>query len=323
MVPKPFRVDLPLRLPYANRLLDSDWNIWGSTPVRTSDGVCHLIFSRWPRRLGFDAWATNSEYAYATAPGPFGPYTVHGRILPPAGDSKRWDSGGCHNPSLIEHNGGYYLYYSGHHGNGEWWNHRNNQRVGVAVADHPSGPWRLFDEPLMKPRPGHILTTTPHVFLRLDGQFEMVYKTVTEGPMPFGGVVKHVIALADNPLGPFEDVRDSFISTPKSKFPIDDHVQWVQEGRYYALAKDNSGEFVGERRPLILFTSENGLDWTLGDNPVMIRPEITWEDDTVVRYERLEMPKILFGDGLPVALFLAALPKDADHSHSLFVPLGR
>ena len=31
----------------------------------------------------------------------------------------------------------------------EWWVHRNHQRIGVATADHPGGPWTRRDTPLL------------------------------------------------------------------------------------------------------------------------------------------------------------------------------
>ena len=47
-----------------------------------------------------------------------------------------------HNPTVIRARGKYYLYYMGNTGDGSFWSHRNNQRIGVAVADKPEGPWR-------------------------------------------------------------------------------------------------------------------------------------------------------------------------------------
>lgn len=173
---RPITVHNPVSLARAAVIDLPDWNSWGGTMVRTRDGASHLVFSRWPREKGFDAWATHSEFGYATAPSPTGPFAVHGTLLG-ANGGDAWDSGGFHNPSMIEADGRFYLYYTGQHGNGEWWNHRNNQRIGVAVADHPAGPWQRSAEPLITPRSGHIMTATPHVFRRLDGRYEIVYKT--------------------------------------------------------------------------------------------------------------------------------------------------
>jgi hypothetical protein len=43
---------------------------------------------------------------------------------------------------------------------------RSNKRVGVAIADHPAGPWQRLDHPLLLPRPGHFddfFTSNPAV----------------------------------------------------------------------------------------------------------------------------------------------------------------
>ena len=316
----PVQIDNPVSLSSAAVIDLPDWNTWGGSMVRTPDGECHLVFSRWPYELGFDAWATSSQFGYATAPSPAGPFEVHGTLLGPD-DAGGWDSGGFHNPSMIAAEGRYYLYYTGQHGNGEWWNHRNNQRVGVAMADHPSGPWRRSPEPLIAPRPGHIMTATPHVFRRLDGRYQIVYKTVTEGPMPFGGSVHHVIAVGDSPTGPFEDVPEPFIRSPRTHFPIDDHVEWAQDGTYFALVKDRTGDFTGEQAAMILFTSEDGIRWEIDADPIVVKPYIERADGTVQRCDRLEMPKLHFEDGRATRLVLSVLPRGADRSFTIVVPV--
>jgi len=52
-----------------------------------------------------------------------------------------------------------YLDYMGNYGDGVVgsslnWIHRNHQRIGVAVANSPNGPWRRFDQPLVDTTPG-------------------------------------------------------------------------------------------------------------------------------------------------------------------------
>ena len=48
----------------------------------------------------------------------------------------------------------YYMFYMGNRGDrvkakGLNYSHRNNQRVGLAVADRLEGPWRRFDQPII------------------------------------------------------------------------------------------------------------------------------------------------------------------------------
>ena len=55
----------------------------------------------------------------------------------------------------------------------KWWVNRNNQRIGVAVADDPNGPWKRFDKPLIDAKPE-----------RRTAGIQMVYKHVTGDPFP-------------------------------------------------------------------------------------------------------------------------------------------
>lgn len=68
---------VPLTSPFSMK----GYHVWCPTMARTSDGRCHLLFSRWPFETGHHAWATDSEIAYATAEHPLGPYTFQKVIL--------------------------------------------------------------------------------------------------------------------------------------------------------------------------------------------------------------------------------------------------
>lgn len=55
-----------------------------------------------------------------------------------------------------------------------WWEYRNNQRVGVAVADHPAGPWTRFNKPLIdvtRHSFDHLATSNPTVCVGPEGNF--------------------------------------------------------------------------------------------------------------------------------------------------------
>lgn len=152
-----FQCLLPVQVPRSGIFALPEHMVWCASMVRTPDGLCHMLFSRWPRHLGFDACATHSAIAYATAATPTGPYVFRHVALAARGAEFR-DGHATHNPCVIEHGGKFYLYYAGNHGPAAWkpdaspsqegwWDHRNNQRVGVAVSDHPLGPIRRQTEP--------------------------------------------------------------------------------------------------------------------------------------------------------------------------------
>ncbi|MCX6216715.1 glycoside hydrolase family protein [Spirosoma sp.] len=315
-------------------LRDPDWFIWGGGMVRTADGVCHMLFARWPRKEGFNAWVTHSEIAHATSNDPLGSWTVTGSIF-----ERRpgfWDADNLHNPLIQEFDGKYYLYYSGNFGprNGTkdgWWIHRNNQRLGVAVADHPAGPWKRFDKPLLDRTPGSfdgLLVNSPTVARSRAGQYVMVYKGVSEGPMPFGGKVRMGLATATNPLGPWKKENITLFDHPTEPFPTDDNFIWYQptgngEGRFYAIVKDYRGFYTKQARPgsvekesLVLFTSETGRDWTLAAHPFVSDFHLRWANGSVSdRLHRLDQPQVWLENGKPSVLFLAVKAKDdADDS---------
>lgn len=63
------------------------------------------------------------------------------------------------------------------------WTHHNHQRIGVAVADSPDGPWQRFDKPVVDvgvdaDAPDALMTSNPAVTPRPEGGVLMVYKAV-------------------------------------------------------------------------------------------------------------------------------------------------
>lgn len=300
--PAPALYEQLLPVPARARFADPDYFIWCSSMVRTPDGTCHLFFSRWPRAKGFEGWVTHSEVAYATASDPVGPYRFRRVVLPPRGKKYR-DGDVTHNPTVMAFGNKYYLYYMGNYGNGEWWNHRNHQRIGVAVADHPAGPWRRSDRPVVDVSPGrwdHLMTSNPSVLRRPDGKYEMVDKGVSDGPKPFGGRMRHGAA----------------------RFPAEDPFVWHQDGRYFAIVKDMQGNFTKAGTSLALFESADGLDWKAAGQPLVSKLSLRWEDGTVEPVKKLERPQLYLEHGRPKVLFVAVLGQAGDLSYNVAIPIG-
>ena len=315
--------------------------VWCNGVVKDDEGKFHMFFSRWPESRGFDAWVTHSEVAHAISDSLFGPYTFNDVALPQRGN-KYWDGDYAHNPHVLKDGNTYYLYYTGNRGSGywyntpdtvkpkmsdrEWWINRNNQRIGVAVSDSPYGPWKRYDKPLVDIVKGRLTTGVPTVTKRHDGKYMMVYKSVIDNGTFKGGGVVHHVALSDNPLGPFVDYEKPFVVSSKSDFPIDDHVEWYQDGKYYCIAKDHAGSKENSLtefgKSLILFDSYDGLNWNLSKNPLVHRFTINFSDSTSMDFERLEMPKIYMEKGVVKAIFLAAKPVGVDKSFSIVLPVN-
>lgn len=308
-------------IPIKSKFSLPGWYIWGSTIVKGEDQKFHMIFSMWEEEYGYDAWMQHSKFGYAISDAASGPYEFQDIIIEGSG-GEGWDAVNVHNECLLCYRDKYYLYYTGAKGNGEFWDNRNNQRVGVMVADHPSGPWQRFDKPLVDVKNGNFTTGTPNVIEMLDGRFLMVYKTVTPGKLPFGGGVLHKIAIADHPLGPFIDEEHPFLQLPGANFPIDDHTEWVENGRYYAIVKDNQNKILKQGIGSLLYESEDGVNWQLTPEPYLLGLSLTWEDGTTEQYSRLEMPKIIWNEDRMEAIAFAARPADKSQlSFNIQIPL--
>lgn len=310
--------------PGTARFEDPAYYIWCGSAIQGDDGQWHLYYSRWPRELGHYAWVTDSEVAHAVAPSPLGPWKHQNLALPPRG-ADFWDGMCTHNPTIQRFAGKYYLYYMGNRGDGAKlktlnWTHRNNQRIGVAVADSPDGPWKRFDQPLIDATPGFfdaLCCANPSVTQRPDGGYLMIYKAVADKkPLPFGGPVLHVAALSDSPTGPFEKQPDPVFTKEGVFFAAEDPFIWRGADRYWAIVKDNAGHFTHAGKSLALFESRDGLDWTEAAQPLVSTTEVRWEPDGATeKLYSLERPQLAFEGRRPVAL-LCASDKDSKRSHS-------
>jgi len=316
--------------PVAAVFSEPDYFVWCGTMIRGDDGRCHLFYSRWPRELGHNAWVTHSEVAHAIADSPLGAFRHQGIALPARG-SEFWDGHCTHNPTVLRFGGKFYLYYMGNRGDRQAtkelnWIHRNNQRIGVAVADSPDGPWQRFDQPLVEPTPGFhdaLCCNNPSVTGRPDGGYLMVYKAVSDkGSPPFGGPVLHCVATSDSPTGPFRKHADPVFVREGVPFAAEDPFIWSDGQRFWAIVKDNAGYFTGAGRSTALWQSEDGFDWRLAKHPLVATTEIVWKDGRRQRQNSLERPQLFFEDGRPaVLLFATDTDSRREHSFNVRLPL--
>ena len=317
-------------VPASAKFEDPGYIVWCGTVVRDNQGKCHLLYSRWPRKLGHYAWVTHSEVAHAVADNLLGPYKFVDVALPARG-KEYWDGLCTHNPTVMKFGGKYYLYYMGNTGDGKAmptlnWSHRNNQRIGVAVADSPSGPWLRSDTPLIAPTPGFhdaLCLANPSVTQRPDGGFLMVYKAVGDnGKKPFGGPVVHVVATSDSPTGPFKKQPNPVFTSKNSSFAAEDPYIWHDADRYRAIVKDFGGNFTHAGTSLALFESSDGLSWKPATHPLVSTLNLKWADGKSQKLMKLERPQLLLENGVPTALFCAAAPVGKlEDSFNVQIPL--
>ena len=306
-------------------LKNPDYNIWGATMVRTEDGTCHLFYARWPFKSGFRGWLKESEIAYATAKLPTGPYTFQKVILKGFGNG-HWNEEAAHNPHIKKFGDKYYLYFISHEkkelGLGDWLNHIFGQRIGVAVADHPSGPWKVRSKPLIdyqegKPANGYMVN--PSVTLTPQGDYLMMFKARKPGAgnsRKFDPI--HCLARAPKPVGPFTIADETLLTEHAAEDPY----IWFQHGKYYAIVKDMYGKYTGDKS-LALFESGNGLNWNPSENLLVTRTRIVWENGEHTPLKNLERPQLWFDDtGAPAVLFCAARENEKTATFNVHIPLG-
>ncbi|WP_236973461.1 glycoside hydrolase family protein [Membranihabitans maritimus] len=322
-------------VPGRAKLSSEDYFIWGGSMVKGEDGKYHLLYSRWEKTQGFRAWLTHSKIAHAVADDPLGPYQFKDIALEDRG-AEYWDGLNTHNPIVKKFGDKYYLYYMGTTGSEEKgeegdfnWLNRNNQRIGVAVANSPNGPWKRFDKPLIDVSKDSmaadaLMVNTPSITERHDGGYLMIYKAVAKkGKLPFGGPVFHMAAISESPTGPFVKYKDPIFTSETSDFPGEDPFIWYSNERYWAIL-NNHEAFAEEDIPLVLFQSGNGIDWKLAKNIIVSKLQIEWENGKVQELHSLERPQIWFDEnGEPSVLFLAATEDRETHSFNVHVPLKK
>lgn len=319
--------------PMSAILQDSLYFIWGASPIKGDDGLYHLFYSRWEKKYGFMAWVTHSEIAHAVAKNILGPYEFRDVALPVRGNTY-WDGTTTHNPTVHKFGDKYYLYYMGNCGDGVNvkktlnWTHRNSQRIGVAIATSPYGPWKRSDTPLIdvssdSTAADALAVNNPSVLQRPDGKIIMVYKAIAKKKaLPFGGPVVHLTALADTPAGPFVKDTVPIFTKENAFFAAEDPYIWYQNNRYYAIVKDMKGEFTGKGRSLALFTSEDAIDWKVAKHTLVSELSILWENGSRDSVAFLERPQLYIEEGKPKALFLAVSPSaEYKHTYNVHIPL--
>ena len=294
------------------------YHVWCGAPVMTEDGRVHLYYSRWESKHGFaPAWALHSEVAYAVAESWGQPFR-HVNVALPARGPSFWDGSVTHNPNVFRANGRFYLYYNGNVGDGVYATHRNHQRIGLAVAERPEGPWRRLDHPIVDisqdPKDfDSLCVTNPAACLRPDGSVLLIYKAVEAVPGKLmGGKVRYGAALAKTPEAPYVKTPGRIFesSRPESAkhwMLAEDPYVWfgARQGRYFAVARDVVGDFTGAVGGIALFESLDGLEWKPAERSKVLGASFFWADGRESGF-RIERPALLFRGDEPVALFGAA-----------------
>lgn len=322
--------------------MDGYW-IWCGSVIKGEDGRYHMFASRWSKDLPMSpGWCLASEIVRAVSDTPEGPYVYEEIILPSRGPAY-WDGQMTHNPQITKYKDTYILYYTGTTYpfdkvrstetdmplNFLSYVARSNQRVGIAIAKSINGPWKRYDEPLLKTRAGHydeFYTSNPAPIVKSDGSTAMIYKTReyiggNSGPMK--------LALA-NSKDPLNRVYNRPLSMPlfgTNKTEIEDPFIWFRDKRYHMIAKDMTGDICGERHGGIYASSDDAVDWKLHRNQKSYSRKVLWDDGIIREMGSLERPSLLFDEnGKATHMFFATADGPggysiADNTWNMVIPI--
>jgi len=293
------------------------WFVWGGNTVRAKDGRYHLFVSRWPERTSMGGWITHSQIVRAVSEYPEGPFEFAEELS--ILKSQSWAEKMVHNPTVFEHNGMYYLAYIGAHWaeqDGEEMAFRSGkdvdrqkvrytQRIGLATAPDAAGPWTpLAGNPILNPRVNSwdsTFVTNPSICITPENKILMMYKSTRglKDPLLLG------LTQADQPEGPYVRIGRE----PMFEHNIEDPFVWHEDGWYWMLTKDMTGEIGGERHAGLLYMSTDGIDWELAPNVHSYSKQIAWADGVTEEIHRMERPQLLIENGRPVCFYTAILPE--------------
>ena len=326
--------------------MDGYW-VWCGSVVKGEDEQYHMFASRWGKHLPMHpGWLFESEIVHAVSAVPEGPYVFSDVALGKRSPAY-WDGRSVHNPCIKKHDGKYLLFYSGStHPFADVKKEDQittsdlraiaataGQRIGLAIADSPYGPWKRPDQPFLTTRPDSFdsfMVNNPAPIIRKDGSVYLLYKSrgyqqdmtkyFTYDEMKFGVAeashyTKQAHAVLNHPL------FDSQV------YDLEDPFVWQDEdGRYFMIAKDMDGHACGEARGGVLAASENGLNWEICSGKTAYSRNVLWDDGKVRTMGNLERPFMLFEDGKPTHLFFATSDGenglvDCKHTWNMVIPL--
>lgn len=317
--------------------------VWGNSVIKGNDGKYHMFVSRFPKSLPFHpGWMVASEIVHAISDTPEGPYKFSDIALPARG-AQYWDGRSTHNPRILEYQNKYYLIYMGSTHpfanptydqltlDSPWCTvGRSNKRIGLAIADSPYGPWKRFDEPILKTKPNtfySFLVSNPSPIIQEDGSVMMIFKGRTYvGDDKFSDMALGM-AYAPSIEGPYTVLNNGQpIFQVDGQGEAEDPFLWKDSRGYHAIFKDHVAKFTGEKGGGVMAHSPNGIQWTIDKDPKAYSRTVEWEDGKVEMQGQLERPFLLFENGKATHAFFATMNgaggfDNATQSWNMVIPI--
>ncbi|GAB3650774.1 hypothetical protein GCM10028791_18450 [Echinicola sediminis] len=288
---------------------DENYSIWGCAPIVGDDGKIHIFAARWPEKKVDPAWRKSSEIAHYVADQPEGPFVFSDVAIKGTGEDT-WDKYAPHNPEIAKVGDKYVLIYIA---NTDYRQppHPGNQRIGMAIADSPYGPWEKvgkdglilgFDDPEKWNYQSRNGAVNP-VFMERDGEFLLYFKSTGKEGLKYG------LAISDKLEGPYE-ITDQPVTSNKGA--LEDGTAFYYEDHVYLLTTDNHGHNTGIKGGGTLWKSKDGKTFQLKDATIGYKTigdyYSAYQENSVRKIygglpKLMERPKILMMDGKPAYLY--------------------
>jgi lysophospholipase L1-like esterase len=292
--------------------LDGYW-VWCGSVIKGEDGKYHMFASRWPNSTPFSPyWLTNSEIVHAVSATPEGPYQFSDVALPPRG-AEFWDGQMTHNPAIRKYGDTYLLYYTGTTYKGERPSATNpvgetdalkleahqHERIGLATAKSPYGPWKRLDKPILDVAPNsweqYLVSNAAPVVMK-DGRVMLYYKGVEKLRVNAIG-----LAIAACPTCEYKRASDQPLNMG---IGAEDPFIWQENGRFKALMLDTDRRYSPDKE-IFYAVSDNGRQWRVPSKAIAVSREVLWADGTRKKMNSTERPHVLIENGQPTYVFFA------------------
>lgn len=291
-------------------LQTNDSIVWGCAPIYDENGKVHVYYSTWEKSGN---WLSDSKIAHAVADHPEGPYKKLGIIL--EGRKGKWDANTIHNPNVQKVDGKYVMLYIGNDTlkQDNWRNKAksaNTQRVGMAIADSPNGPWKRFDKPVIEVSKDSMAwdgycTVNPSFMKHPNGEYWIFYRSWDRRN---DDRRKTGVAIAKKLEGPYVKYEGNpIIDFPERGGQTEDPYFFYYKNKFHCLIRDmgNYDWLSG-----LYLESEDGLNWGKYQRSHH-KGSHYFPVSEKARYERVQ---ILWKNGQPEYLFNAIFRENGCHS---------
>ena len=297
---------------------EKEWFNWCVSPIIGKDQKIHIFSGRWPKGDGMEGWRRkNAEIAHFVADRPEGPFKYVKTILKSDMLADSLTMIAPCNPRLEYVDGKYILLYICQNPSKPKY-----MRIGMMTADELDGPWSFAGN-----NDGIILDASSDpsewtyyaktgvnnpAFLKIKGKYYVYFNCSTQPHVKVRN--NYGYAVADKLEGPYKLYNA----------PITDNISYIEDaqafmvdGKYYLLTTDNFGRNTGAYGNLILWKSNDGLQFKLKDAKIAMgtlfdywgteadRAKLMKTPNLFVRSAsgKLERPAVLKINGKPAYLY--------------------